>query len=89
MSDYMLPYTANFMVLIVSGGYVYDETMIYNDSYRSSNSSSTGPDGSRTLTSNLSQWEGYDNESICICFPPGTGSVTITNVALIPPPSTD
>jgi len=78
----------SWTVLVVSGGIVMSEDPIYNyhtgSGYQSENV--TDSSGNSTFTTQLSQWSGqFVSDDLCLCFPPGQGTVTLTDVELIPP----
>jgi hypothetical protein len=75
-------------VLIVSGGSLMSEDPVYNfhsgSGYQSQNT--TDASGEKTFTTQLSQWSGqFASDDLCLCFPPGQGTVTLTGVQLTPP----
>jgi hypothetical protein len=70
-------------VLVVSGGWVMTEDFVR--SFRDSNSAGNGS-GVRTYSSDINAWFGaFTDCNLCLCFPPGQGSVTLTEVKLLPP----
>lgn len=76
----------DWKVLLVSGGNVIDTESIYgsHDGYASSNVHDDG--GQKTATTTVTSWNSsFDSVELCLCFPPGTGSVTLESVVLTPP----
>jgi hypothetical protein len=80
ISDVMLSSYAEWMILVVNDGYTWDRTPV---------SFSETKENPRTFTGTISGWNGFDNNTLCLAFPPGTGTVTITDVELIPPKSAE
>jgi hypothetical protein len=73
-------YSGNeWMILVIGNGYVWDQTPV-TFNYKKENP--------RTFTSTISGWNGFNENVLSLAFPPGTGTVTITDVELIPPSAT-
>lgn len=71
-----------FTALVVGNGFLFTECPVYHRRYNPSPDS----DKSTTFTGQLSAWNGgFDDAHLCLCFPPGQGTVTLTNVTLTPP----
>jgi hypothetical protein len=80
IGSFNLPGSASWMVLIASGGRFRGEHPVYPGT------NETNP---RTFSTTLTEWtRQFDREDLCLAFPPGTGTVTITEVKVIPPAST-
>ena len=74
-----------FTTLVVGGPYQIAENAVYRQAETSSDNV-PNPDDSRTFTAQVSTWNGpFDDADLCLCFPPGQGTVTLTGVALTPP----
>jgi hypothetical protein len=72
-----LPGTAAWMVVMTSGGRFRGEHPVY------AKSSDSNP---RTYATTLTEWSRQFNaDDLCLAFPPGQGTVTITSVKVIPP----
>jgi hypothetical protein len=70
-------------VLVVSGGMVVSEDSV---AHFNSHDSSSDLSGDKTFTADLSAWFGHFVDCyLCLCFPPGQGTVTLTDVGLTPP----
>jgi hypothetical protein len=76
ISNVTLSGDESWMVLVISGGWLQQENPVFIKP-------GSNP---RTFTATLSQWSGhFINDSLCLAFPPGQGTVTITKVELIGP----
>jgi len=72
-----LPGTASWMVLMTSGGRFRGEHPVYPGT------NDTNP---RTYSTTLSEWnKQFNRDDLCLAFPPGTGTVTVTEVEVTPP----
>jgi hypothetical protein len=70
-------------VIVVSGGWPMTEDFVRK--FRDSNPADNGS-GERTYSSDINSWVGvFTDCNLCLCFPPGQGSVTLTEVKLVPP----
>jgi len=78
-------------VVLVSGGSLISEYPVYsgksggvNGYYRTQNT--TDANGNQTFTAQLKQWDAqFLSDDLCLCFPPGQGTVTLTDVEITPP----
>jgi len=59
----------------------------YNDDDSSSGNNGSDPGNPRTFSTVLYHYMYFQDSSLCLAFPPGEGTVTITNVELDPPKS--
>jgi hypothetical protein len=74
-----------FIALVVGGGFVFSENPVYDGHYSNSDIV-TNSDGSQTYTAQVTTWNGsFVDANLCLCFPPGQGTVTLTAAALTPP----
>jgi len=72
-----LPNGASWMVVMASGGWYRGEHPVRD------NASDSNP---RTYSTTLSEWtRQFNRDDLCLAFPPGQGTVTITGVEAIPP----
>ena len=72
-----LPGTSSWMVVMTSGGRYRGEHPVY---------SGTNDANPRTYSTTLSEWSReFNRDDMCLAFPPGQGTVTITEVKVIPP----
>jgi hypothetical protein len=74
-----LPRRTAWMVLLVGGGMMESEEPVFL------RRDAKDP---RTFITTLSEWNGkFINDALCLAFPPGQGTVTLTDVELLPPSS--
>jgi hypothetical protein len=71
-----------FAALVVEDGWIHSRNFVLNSDRQSATANA---DGSSTYTSPLISWIGFNDANLCLCFPPGQGTVTLTAVALTPP----
>lgn len=70
-------------VLVASGNMLVSEGIV---SRINRSPSSDDSSGEKTYTANLNSWLGSFNDStLCLCFPPGQGSVALFEVKLLAP----
>jgi hypothetical protein len=68
-------------VLVVAGGWVMSEDMVS----KFMDSAGTGA-GEKTFSTDINTWSAaFTDCDLCLCFPPGQGSVTLTEVKLVAP----
>ena len=73
-----------FKALVVGGIFLFAEEIVLRQS--DSHSYGSNSDGSMTFTGQFNTWNGpFDDANLCLCFPPGQGTVTLTSVKLTPP----
>lgn len=76
----------DWMVLAVSGGSVIDHCPVYGNQNGSYSNNVEDQGGQKTFTTTVSSWnKTFDRVQLCLCFPPGKGSVTLNSVELTPP----
>jgi hypothetical protein len=71
-----------FAALVLADGWVHAQRFVFDSGRRSEPANA---DGSHTFTAPIVSWNGFNEASLCLCFPPGQGTVTLTAVALTPP----
>ncbi len=65
------------MVVMASGGWYRGEHPVRDR---------PGDSNPRTYSTTLSEWnKQFNRDDLCLAFPPGQGTVTITSVEAIPP----
>ena len=78
-------------VILVSGGTLISEYPIYTNNYGGTyrgygSQNTTDATGNQTFTTQLKQWDNqFISDDLCLCFPPGQGTVTLTDVEITPP----
>jgi len=76
----------DWLVLLVSGGNMIAEQGVYGSRNGNGSSNVREQGGVKTFTTTVSSWNStFDSVELCLCFPPGKGSVTLNSVALTPP----
>ena len=76
----------DWKVVLVSGGNVIDTESVYGPHNGGNRSNVQDQGGQKTFTTTLSSWNNtFSSVELCLCFPPGTGSVTLDSVVLTPP----
>jgi len=78
ISDVTMYHSYAWMVLLVSGGSLMYESPV---------SLGNGESNPHTYTTTISEWAPFNNDALCLAFPPGKGSVTITSVSIEAPKS--
>jgi hypothetical protein len=78
IQDVILHPSTQWMVLLVGNGWSRGIHPVSNYS----------TDNPATYTTMLSDGRGFNDEALCLAFPPGTGTVTITKVEMVAPPGT-
>lgn len=76
ISDIMLYPSYQWLVLLVGNGWSRGTHPVFMNT----------KDNPATYTTMLSESRGFNDEELCLAFPPGTGTVTITKVAMVAPP---
>jgi hypothetical protein len=67
----------------VSGDMLISEEIVSKFEH---SSPADNPSGDKTYTADLNSFFGsFDDATLCLCFPPGEGSVTLKGVKLLPP----
>jgi hypothetical protein len=78
ISDVMMYPNYQWLVLLVGNGYSRGTHPVLINT----------KENPATYTTMLSDSRGFNDEELCLAFPPGTGTVTITRVEMIAPPGT-
>ena len=76
------------MAVDPSGYNTSQQTVYLNNRYGGDGSSSSGSDvgNPRTFTATMYHYAYFQDQSLCLAFPPGQGTITITKIEAIPPP---
>lgn len=86
MALLLAPSGLHTKVHVRGDNFIYAFNPVYAESYCRS-ISVANPDGSQTFTAPFQTEGRFADGNLCLCFPPGAGTVTITHASLDPAPS--